>query len=150
MNPASARRRAEDPGRAEAADYGAIVALAADVRHYAKTRRWDAAQTAYEQAERIAHRRGLLARAARGQRALDDQVAGRRLGRDAANKRRKRTAQRAARPYVREAKDLRRKHPQWTLSSIIQHLRQTMPLPLLSARQLRRHLEPHIEPRKVE
>lgn len=57
----------------------------------------------------------------------------------AGNAARQRLATRRARGYVKQAKELRRKHPEWSLGSIIAQIRRTN-ANTLSARQIRRHL----------
>jgi len=149
LNPADVWRRADDPGRAEAAQYGAIAALTSDVSSYAKARQWDAAQTAYEKAEQIAATVALVADARRSagelaRRVTLDRAKGAQLVRRG-NEAKQRKAARRARWYVTRAVALRRKHPGWTRSTLIAHLRRTVPArqALLSARQVRRYLDEH-------
>jgi len=60
----------------------------------------------------------------------------------AGNAAKRRRAVRRAAKYVKSAKDLRRKHPGWSLGAIVAHLRRTIAQPL-SPSQIRRHLAAH-------
>jgi hypothetical protein len=117
----------------------------AEARRHAAARRWVAAVEAYKTAEDLVEhgrptlRRALEHAAAEARRAAAaKRAAGLLLGPE----RKRRNAKDAAQDYVTQARVLRVKYPDWSLSTIIEHLRRAEDHPP-SPRQIRRYLSAH-------